>query len=53
MKLAVTLDRAVSLKELTRHPVLADMAALIDGKSGRRDGLSQCPPEPGPCGKQS
>ncbi len=53
VKLAVALDRAVSLKELTRHPILADMASLIDGKSERRDGLSQCSPEPGPCGKQS
>ena len=33
MKLAITLDRAVSLKDLTRHPVLADLAALIDGKA--------------------
>ena len=47
VKLAITLDRAVSLKDLTRHPVLADMAALIDGKteqdgkSGRPDGLLQ------------
>ena len=41
MKLAITLDRAVSLKELTRHPVLADMAGLVDGKSERRAGLLQ------------
>jgi amino acid adenylation domain-containing protein len=47
VKLAITLDRAVSLKDLTRHPVLADMAALIngkakqDGKSERPDGLLQ------------
>ena len=46
VKLAVTLDRALSLKELTRHPVLADMAGLIDGKSERRDGLLQCLSEP-------
>jgi acyl-coenzyme A synthetase/AMP-(fatty) acid ligase len=44
VKLAITLDRAVSLKELTRHPVLADMAGVVDGKSeqdgksGRRSG---------------
>ena len=37
MKLAITLDRTVSLKDLTGHPVLADMAALIDGKSERTD----------------
>jgi amino acid adenylation domain-containing protein len=41
VKLAITLDRAVSLKELTRHPVLADMAGLVDGKAERRDGLLQ------------
>ena len=47
VKLAITLDRAVSLKDLTRHPVLADMAALIDGKTEqdgkpeRTDGLLQ------------
>ncbi len=39
VKLATTLDRALSLKELTRHPVLADMAGLIDGKS-EQDGKS-------------
>jgi amino acid adenylation domain-containing protein len=41
VKLAIALDRAVSLKELTRHPVLADMAALVDGKSASRSGLLQ------------
>jgi len=41
VKLAIMLDRAVSLKELTRHPVLADMAALVDGKSQPRSGLLQ------------
>ena len=41
VKLAIALDRAVSLKELTRHPVLADMAALVDGKSESRPGLLQ------------
>ena len=41
VKLAITLDRAVSLKELTRHPVLADMAGLVDGKSEPRSGLLQ------------
>jgi hypothetical protein len=33
VKLAITLDRAVSLKDLTRHPVLADLAGLVDGRS--------------------
>jgi amino acid adenylation domain-containing protein len=41
VKLAIMLDRAVSLKELTRHPVLADMAGRLDGKSERRSGLLQ------------
>ena len=41
VKLAITLDRAVSLKDLTRHPVLADLAALVDGRSERRSELLQ------------
>jgi len=41
VKLAIALDRAVSLKELTTHPVLADMAGLVDGTSERRSGLLQ------------
>ncbi|MEV8479079.1 amino acid adenylation domain-containing protein [Streptomyces sp. NPDC051173] len=32
VKLAIALDRAVSLKDLTDHPVLADLAALVDGR---------------------
>ena len=40
VKLAIMLDRAVSLKDLTLHPVLADMAALIDGKA-EQDGKSE------------
>ncbi|WP_328885494.1 non-ribosomal peptide synthetase [Streptomyces sp. NBC_00316] len=41
VKLAVTLNRAVSLKDVTRHPVLADLAGLVDGRSERRSGLLQ------------
>ena len=41
VKLAITLDRAVSLKDLTRHPILADLAGLVDGRSERRFGLLQ------------
>jgi len=41
VKLAIQLGRVVSLKELTRHPVLADMAAVVDGKSEPRSGLLQ------------
>ena len=47
VKLAITLDRAVSLTDLTRHPVLADLAGLVDDKSGRRPGLLQPLAEPG------
>ncbi|HKE63210.1 MAG TPA: amino acid adenylation domain-containing protein [Micromonosporaceae bacterium] len=31
VKLAITLDRVVSLKDVTQHPVLADLAGVIDG----------------------
>ncbi|MFI1213359.1 amino acid adenylation domain-containing protein [Streptomyces sp. NPDC020802] len=31
VKLAVALDRAITLKDVTRHPVLADLAGLLDG----------------------
>jgi hypothetical protein len=41
VKLAVTLDRAFSLKDITAHPVLADLAALVDGRSERRVELLQ------------
>jgi amino acid adenylation domain-containing protein len=34
VKLAVTLDRAVSLQDLMHLPVLAELADLIDGKAG-------------------
>jgi len=40
-KLAVNLDRVFSLKDLTGHPVLADLAALVDGRSERRAELLQ------------
>jgi amino acid adenylation domain-containing protein len=41
VKLAIALNRTVSLKDVTRHPVLADLAAVVDGKSERRSGLLQ------------
>lgn len=31
VKLAIALDRAVTLKDVTRHPVLSDLAGLLDG----------------------
>jgi hypothetical protein len=36
LKLAIALDRKVSFKDLTGHPVLADLAALVDGRSEHR-----------------
>jgi amino acid adenylation domain-containing protein len=41
VKLAVNLNRVFSLKDLTGHPVLADLAALVDGRSERRAELLQ------------
>jgi amino acid adenylation domain-containing protein len=41
VKLAITLDRAVSLTDVTRHPILADLADLVEGRSKRRSGLLQ------------
>lgn len=37
VRLAVALDRAVSLKDVTRRPVLADLAGLLDGTAGDAD----------------
>lgn len=41
VRLAITLQRAVSLKDITRHPILADLAGLIDGGSEHRHELLQ------------
>ncbi|MEU6578566.1 amino acid adenylation domain-containing protein [Streptomyces sp. NPDC046805] len=41
VKLTIALDRAVSLKDITRHPVLADLAALLDGSAPQRSELLQ------------
>ncbi|MFB7593737.1 amino acid adenylation domain-containing protein [Streptomyces sp. NPDC056160] len=41
VRLTIALDRAVSLKDITRHPVLADLAALLDGASPNRSELLQ------------
>jgi hypothetical protein len=38
LKLAITLDRAVCFDDLTGHPILADLAALIDGRSDNDPG---------------
>ncbi|HET9254394.1 MAG TPA: non-ribosomal peptide synthetase, partial [Pseudonocardiaceae bacterium] len=36
VKLAVALDRAVSLKDIVLYPILADQADMIDGRSQQR-----------------
>ncbi|MET8563280.1 amino acid adenylation domain-containing protein [Streptomyces flaveolus] len=41
VKLSIALDRAVSLRDITRHPVLADLAALLDGAARQRAELLQ------------
>jgi acyl-coenzyme A synthetase/AMP-(fatty) acid ligase len=38
VKLAITLNRAVSLEDLREHPVLADLAGLIEGRGERASG---------------
>src|SRR5438552_2850133 len=35
LKLAITLERVVSFKDLTDHPILADLAVLVDDKVRR------------------
>jgi hypothetical protein len=46
VKLAITLKRTVSLKDVTRYPVLADLAQLVDGRSEQASGLLQSLSEP-------
>jgi len=36
VKLVISLERAVSLKDLAGHPILADLATRIDGRSEQR-----------------
>lgn len=36
VKLVITLNRALSLNDVTRHPVLADLARLLDSRAGHR-----------------
>ncbi|MFC5994750.1 amino acid adenylation domain-containing protein [Pseudonocardia hispaniensis] len=36
VKLAIAMNREVSLKDVTRCPVLTDLAGLVDGRSARR-----------------
>ncbi|GLY65519.1 non-ribosomal peptide synthetase [Amycolatopsis taiwanensis] len=46
VKLAIALDRAVSLADLARHPVLADLAAVIDGPAARTPARSPAAAKP-------
>jgi amino acid adenylation domain-containing protein len=53
LRLAIALDRAVSFKDLTDHPMLADLATLVDERSlrqaqGRAGQRLQAPSEPLP-----
>ncbi|MFL5662024.1 MAG: non-ribosomal peptide synthetase, partial [Ktedonobacteraceae bacterium] len=41
VRLAILLERAVSLNDITCHPVLADLAGLVDGRSERRCELAR------------
>jgi hypothetical protein len=41
VKLATTLNRVVSLEDVIRHPVLAELAELIDSRSDRHSGPHQ------------
>lgn len=41
VELVIALDGSVSLKDVTRHPVLADLALLVDGDSAPQSGLLQ------------
>ncbi|MGH3480499.1 MAG: non-ribosomal peptide synthetase, partial [Nocardioidaceae bacterium] len=36
LRLAIALERAVSVRDLADHPVLADLATLLDGRSTQR-----------------
>ncbi len=36
LQLAIALDRAVSFKDLAGHPILADLATLVDGRSAEQ-----------------
>jgi amino acid adenylation domain-containing protein len=47
VKLVIALDRELSLRDVTRLPVLSDQARLLDGAPGRGAGLLQPLSEPG------
>jgi amino acid adenylation domain-containing protein len=47
VEVVIALDGDVSLKDITRHPVLADLAMLIDGSTAAKSGLLQLLSDPG------
>lgn len=46
VRLAIAMDRTVSLKDVTRNPVLAELADLVDGRTKRQSELLQLLSEP-------
>ena len=46
VKLAIATGRIVSIKDITRRPVLAELATLVDGRSERRTGAELQAPDP-------
>jgi amino acid adenylation domain-containing protein len=48
VKVAIALKREVSLKDITRQPVLTDLAELLDGRSDRQARLLRALTEPAP-----
>ena len=41
VRLAIAMNREVSLKDVTRYPILADLARLVDGRTARHTELLQ------------
>ncbi|MFJ8191982.1 acyl carrier protein [Streptomyces sp. NPDC096094] len=48
VRLAVRLDRAISLRDLTGHPALAEPALLLDTRTGTGTGTAPPRPRPSP-----
>jgi amino acid adenylation domain-containing protein len=46
VQLVVALNRTLSLKDVVRHPVLADLAGALDGAAPRRNGRARRPTGP-------
>jgi surfactin synthase thioesterase subunit len=41
VRLAIAMDRVVSLRDVTQYPILADLAGLVDGRTERHSNLLQ------------